>query len=226
MKIPLVFVVLLFGHFAMSDVNFEAGQNALLLGDIDAAIEIFDNLALFGDDRAAAAAEQLRALSNDERQQYLSQIASDAMKSGNLDEAERLFSILLDQAAERDDQGSVEVFAQVLALVEDAKEQAAADQILLASTRCETTVSIQSGSIETNDSENCPIDASESLVARHRDEVETAVRGMQESGALDGSVLIITDEQTSPSTTFSEEAEEAEEAQETEETEETEEPSQ
>ena len=59
---PFAIIVLLIFQMANADVTYEEGQNSLLFGDIDAAIEIFDNLALFGDARAADAAAQLRAL--------------------------------------------------------------------------------------------------------------------------------------------------------------------
>ena len=129
------------------------------------------------------------------------------MKSGNLDEAERLFSLLRDQAAERGDQESVDVFARVLTLVAGAKEQAVAETSP-ATMRCETTVSIQGGSISTDAAESCPANVPESLIEKHRDEVAAALQALRESGATDGSVLIITEDQNSRSTIFSQGAEE------------------
>lgn len=193
MKITFALIVLLFSQIAHADVTYEEGQNSLLFGDIDAAIEIFENLALFGDKRAAAAAEQLRALSLDERQQYVAQIAAGALKSGNLDEAERLYSLLRKRAAQRGDQGSVQVFEQVLTLIAGAKEQVA-EQESLAIMRCETTVVVQNGSIETDVLGNCPPNASDALKDKHREEVAAAWQGLREAGATDGSVLIITED--------------------------------
>jgi hypothetical protein len=192
---PFAIIVLLVFQMANAAVTYEEGQNRLLFGDIDAAIEIFDNLALLGDTRAANAAEQLRALSIEEREQYLSQIAAGALKSGNLDEAERLYSLLRDQAAERGDRESVGIYAQVLTLVADAKETAAAETSL-ATMRCETTVSIQSGSIGTDAAESCPANAPEPLIEKHRGEVAAAWQALRESGATDGSVLVITEDQS------------------------------
>lgn len=202
----MTLIVLLFSQIVSAAVTYDEGQNALLFGDIDTAIEIFDNLALLGDMRAAAASEQLRSLSIEERQQYVSQIATGALKSGNLDEAERLYTLLYEQAAQRGDEESVQVFGQVLTLITGAKEQAGLQESL-AAMRCETTVTVQSGSIGTEAAENCPANASESLKEKHRAEVAAAWRELRESGATDGSVLIITEDPGDASTTLSPEAE-------------------
>jgi hypothetical protein len=192
-KFPFAIIVLLAFQMANAAVTYEEGQNKLLFGDIDAAIEIFDNLALFGDNRAAAASEQLRSLSIDERQQYVSQIAAGALESGNLNEAERLYTLLRVRAAERGDKESVDVFAQVLTLIASAKEQAAVETPL-AEMRCETILSIQSGSIGNDAAESCAANAPESLIEKHRGEVAAARSALAESGETDGSVLIITEE--------------------------------
>ena len=189
MKYSLALIILLIGQIANAAMTYEEGQSALLFGDIDGAIVIFENLALLGDKRAGDAAVRLQALSIEEREQYVSQIAAGALKSGNLDEAERLFSLLHEQAAERGDKESVDVFAEVLELVAEAREQVSATM------RCETTVIIQSGSISTDAAENCPVDAPASLVEKHREEVAAAWRGLRESGETDGSVLVITENQ-------------------------------
>ena len=177
-------------------VTFVAGSEALRKGDFDKALATFQQLADAGDQDAQEMVSDINALSEAGRTQWIIEQGAEAVGRGDLDEGERLFKLAKERGDDRAD--------QLLAIVAEAQQKAAPLDAEIARLQaeagfqCSTTVIVRSGEIST--SEGCPEGASQSLVDKHRAEVEAAKENAARLGTSDAAFTVVTGRDTAAAT--------------------------
>ena len=176
-------------------LTYSDGEDALLRADFDQAIGIFQGLAVAGDKEAEAEATRIIQLSEDERTQWIAEQGVEAVRVGDLDQAERLFLI----AVERGHPLAPELLDIV---VQTKKEVGPLDEEIErlqseAGFQCVTTLSMDGDEILT--AENCTAGTPQTLIDRHRAQVRAAVDNVRESGFAESASTITTGGESSRS---------------------------
>ncbi len=209
-KIQCVAILLMavISHSSFAQTVKKDGYAAMASGDFDQALEIFDQLGEQGDSVAEGIADYVRSLTPKQREQAIAEMGAEALKEGDFDRSERMFSLARENAVSRGDADSVRVFGEVLGVVAKARAETAdrqastqqeSFQVQDSEPSCQTTVTIEIVVDEGLGRENCSDGAPEALITKHRQEVAVAWQRLVDAGPANGSILVLTKEQTSRS---------------------------
>ena len=182
-------------------LDYNDGEEALKKADFDKAKKVFRELGAAGNEDAKAAAALIDSLSEDDRTEWVLNQGAEAVRVGDLNEAERLFTI----AIERGNQ----LAPQLLEIVLQTKKELAPIDVELDKLKsqlqlqCRTTLKMEGTEVVAF--EDCPEGAPQALVDKHRQQVRVAIQNAEENGFSEAASTIVTESGTSGSVIWGQE---------------------